>query len=161
MIRSHGDCRGKLINVLAESYGQCLVLNRQMLAGPFSHRALLTLAEKDVPYKEEYIDFSDKPKWYASSSLQALCRSLLFFAVCTPFAVINEVAPIHRLFDVSPKGSVPVIKDLEQDKWVAGTPHPCAHQIRSLVHMQQLCARGSGVDVMWLRVLQSLGRLMI
>jgi hypothetical protein len=32
-------------------------------AGPFCHRALLTLAEKHVPYKEEYIDFSNKPKW--------------------------------------------------------------------------------------------------
>ena len=35
-------------------------------AGPFSHRALLTLAEKHVPYKEEYIDFDNKPKWYAA-----------------------------------------------------------------------------------------------
>ncbi|CAL8468489.1 g8029 [Coccomyxa elongata] len=52
---------------------------------PFSHRALLTLAEKHVPYKEEYIDFNNKPKW---------------------------------LFDVNPKGSVPVIHDLEADKWV-------------------------------------------
>ena len=25
-----------------------------------------------------------------------------------------------RLFDISPKGSVPVMKDLEKDKWVAG-----------------------------------------
>ena len=35
-------------------------------AGPFCHRALLTLAEKHVPYKEEYIDFDNKPKWYAA-----------------------------------------------------------------------------------------------
>ncbi|CAL5221318.1 g3490 [Coccomyxa viridis] len=53
---------------------------------PFCHRALLTLAEKHVPYKEEYIDFADKPKW---------------------------------LFDISPKGAVPVMKDLENDKWIA------------------------------------------
>ena len=32
-------------------------------AGPFCHRALLTLAEKHIPYKEEYIDFANKPKW--------------------------------------------------------------------------------------------------
>ena len=35
-------------------------------AGPFSHRALLTLAEKHVPHKEEYIDFNNKPKWCAA-----------------------------------------------------------------------------------------------
>jgi glutathione S-transferase len=34
-----------------------------MRAGPFSHRALLTMAEKDAPYKEEFIDFDNKPKW--------------------------------------------------------------------------------------------------
>ncbi|CAK0781401.1 hypothetical protein CVIRNUC_005364 [Coccomyxa viridis] len=53
---------------------------------PFCHRALLTLAEKHIPYKEEYIDFANKPKW---------------------------------LFDISSKGAVPVMKDLQNDKWIA------------------------------------------
>lgn len=33
------------------------------LAGPFCHRALLTLEEKHIPYKKTYIDFSNKPQW--------------------------------------------------------------------------------------------------
>lgn len=32
-------------------------------AGPFCHRALLTLEEKHVPYTKTYIDFNDKPQW--------------------------------------------------------------------------------------------------
>jgi len=33
-------------------------------AGPFCHRALLTLEEKKVPYERRYIDFAHKPDWY-------------------------------------------------------------------------------------------------
>jgi len=40
-----------------------------MLAGPFCHRALLTLEEKQLNYTREYVDFADKPKWYALLTL--------------------------------------------------------------------------------------------
>ena len=32
-------------------------------AGPFCHRALLTLEEKHVPYTSTLIDFNDNPQW--------------------------------------------------------------------------------------------------
>ncbi len=32
-------------------------------AGPFCHRVLLTLNEKNVPYEAKYIDLSSKPQW--------------------------------------------------------------------------------------------------
>lgn len=36
-------------------------------AGPFCHRALLTLEEKHVPYTQHYIDLKDKPDWWGHS----------------------------------------------------------------------------------------------
>jgi hypothetical protein len=33
------------------------------IAGPFCHRALLTLVEKKVPYTTTLIDFDNKPQW--------------------------------------------------------------------------------------------------
>lgn len=32
-------------------------------AGPFCHRVLLTLNEKNVPYEAKYIDLSNRPQW--------------------------------------------------------------------------------------------------
>lgn len=32
-------------------------------AGPFCHRALLTLEEKQVPYTKTLVDFGAKPEW--------------------------------------------------------------------------------------------------
>lgn len=32
--------------------------------GPFTHRVLLTLEEKHVPYVKHYINTHDKPEWY-------------------------------------------------------------------------------------------------
>ena len=32
-------------------------------AGPFCHRALLTLEEKKVPYEAHYINLANKPEW--------------------------------------------------------------------------------------------------
>lgn len=34
------------------------------LPGPFTHRVLLTLEEKKVPYDIKYIDTSNKPDWF-------------------------------------------------------------------------------------------------
>lgn len=33
------------------------------VAGPFCHRSLLTLEEKNVPYSTTLIDFANKPQW--------------------------------------------------------------------------------------------------
>lgn len=35
----------------------------QLGACPFSHRVLLLLEEKEIPYELEFINLSDKPKW--------------------------------------------------------------------------------------------------
>ncbi|KAE9451387.1 hypothetical protein C3L33_16713, partial [Rhododendron williamsianum] len=32
--------------------------------GPFSHRVLLTLEEKKIPYKVQLVNLSDKPQWF-------------------------------------------------------------------------------------------------
>ncbi len=60
-IMHHEGCTIKLLLLAQE--GMLLLDRPRACAGPFCHRALLTLAEKHVPYKEEYIDFADKPKW--------------------------------------------------------------------------------------------------
>jgi glutathione S-transferase len=63
---------------------------QQLVRGdcPFSHRALLTLEEKHVPYTQHYIDLKDKPDW---------------------------------VFKVNEKGSVPVLKDVKTDTWLASS----------------------------------------
>ncbi|KAK9865485.1 hypothetical protein WJX84_000058 [Apatococcus fuscideae] len=33
---------------------------------PFCHRVLLTLEEKELPYRKEYVDFAAKPEWLFS-----------------------------------------------------------------------------------------------
>ena len=38
-------------------------------AGPFCHRALLALEEKQTKYSQDYVDFADKPEWYARRKL--------------------------------------------------------------------------------------------
>ena len=40
-------------------------------AGPFSHRTMLTLEEKGVPYNKLLLDESNIPDWCAT--LQAVC----------------------------------------------------------------------------------------
>jgi glutathione S-transferase len=39
------------------------VCSLKQTAGPFCHRALLTLEEKAVPYVPVYVDFNAKPQW--------------------------------------------------------------------------------------------------
>ena len=41
----------------------CCCRANSAAAGPFCHRALLTLEEKHVPYTSTLIDFNDKPQW--------------------------------------------------------------------------------------------------
>ena len=98
------------------------------LAGPFSHRALLTLAEKNAPYKEEYIDFDHKPDWCGAFvgivACMHQCQSADKAAACVSGMHACKHADCfvfdRRLFDINPKGTVPVVHDLEADKWVPG-----------------------------------------
>ena len=41
-------------------------------AGPFCHRALLTLEEKHAKYTQDYVDFAEKPEWCVPVRLAAL-----------------------------------------------------------------------------------------
>lgn len=36
-------------------------------AGPFSHRVLLILEEKGIPYRPNYVEATQKPNWCAPS----------------------------------------------------------------------------------------------
>ena len=49
-----------------------------LFAGPFCHRALLTLEEKQLKYTSDYVDFADKPKWYVPATLTP-CTGKLFW----------------------------------------------------------------------------------
>ncbi len=40
-------------------------------AGPFCHRALLTLEEKHANYTQDYVDFAEKPEWCVPGRLAA------------------------------------------------------------------------------------------
>lgn len=83
-------------------------LRLRALAGPFCHRALLTLEEKNASYEKHYVDFANKPDWYAPQA-----HALLSSGQLHPSEKL-----LFRLFKVNPKGSVPAIKDLESDKWI-------------------------------------------
>lgn len=81
----------------------------QLGACPFSHRVLLLLEEKEIPYELEFVNLSDKPKWYVSSfgsngSVLNLSRVL--------------VSRLDRLLDVTPDGTVPVLKDCKTGDYI-------------------------------------------
>lgn len=45
-------------------YTCCLAPLHPSAAGPFSHRVLLTLEEKGVPYSVTFVDVKNKPAWW-------------------------------------------------------------------------------------------------
>ena len=90
-------------------------------AGPFCHRALLTLEEKHAKYTQDYVDFAEKPEWCVTGRLAAL-----FALISSPSRTAQRVtAATHRtqtthasrLLKVNPEGSVPVVKDRETEEW--------------------------------------------
>ena len=59
---------------------------------------------------------------YIYGAMMALHGQLHVCQVSQATVMPNADAPgAPRLFEISPKGAVPVMKDLENDKWVAGT----------------------------------------
>ena len=65
-----GDCKFDRVVKLPKS--KPCRLTKNVLAGPFCHRALLTLEEKQVKYTRDYVDFANKPKWSAFSNFSNL-----------------------------------------------------------------------------------------
>jgi hypothetical protein len=54
----------------------------QLGACPFSHRVLLALEEKELPYQIEYINLDNKPEWYefpSEADVAAALSHLLTF----------------------------------------------------------------------------------
>lgn len=45
-------------------------------AGPFTHRVLLTLEEKQIPYVKHYVNTHDKPEWYVELCDEQVSRGL-------------------------------------------------------------------------------------
>ena len=50
-------------------YDLCVIMGFCLFLGPFSQRVLLTLEEKNVPYKTHLINVNDKPQWYVNFHL--------------------------------------------------------------------------------------------
>ena len=73
-----------------------------------------------MEYTKSFIDFADKPKW--------CIISLLCWTYC-----VRAGAKVRtcRLFDVNSKGSVPVVKDTEEDKWCEFISLTSAYQYHS------------------------------
>ena len=69
-----GDCEHLLtpachhpdVNIAKPAQLICGVTTNVFSAGPFSHRALLTLHEKHVPFTQHYVDLKNKPDWCAA-----------------------------------------------------------------------------------------------
>ena len=71
--KSLGDCKfARLFTTPELAAKKPCRSNTSVLAGPFCHRALLTLEEKQAKYTRDYVDFADKPKWSAMSHLSVL-----------------------------------------------------------------------------------------
>lgn len=108
-------------------------------AGPFCHRALLTLEQKKVPYVKNYVDLGNKPDWWDKSarggalSVQGpaamfagpIARPWHAHVLCLPrhmpvHASVGHDFPCHapvcRLLKLNPAGTVPVLQDLETGK---------------------------------------------
>ena len=63
-----GDCKfARFVNLPEFAAKRPGSSTTYVLAGPFCHRALLTLEEKQAKYTRDYVDFADKPKWSAFS----------------------------------------------------------------------------------------------
>ena len=69
-----------------------MLITPSWTAGPFCHRTLLTLEEKNIPYSTTLVDFDNKPDW---------------------------------LFEVNPKGTVPVMKSLSSGAWTVDSGTIC------------------------------------
>lgn len=62
-----GDCK-QLVFVTLFRWDSVFLFR----AGPFCHRALLTLEEKHAKYTQDYVDFAEKPEWCVPGRLAAL-----------------------------------------------------------------------------------------
>ncbi len=60
---SNAKCYGKIPPTLHLSSYTEFTLFFLLLTGPFSHRALLALEEKHVPYTKILVDLDNKPQW--------------------------------------------------------------------------------------------------
>ena len=63
-------------------------------AGPFCHRALLTLEEKHAKYTQDYVDFTEKPEWCVPVRLAALVA--IIRALHSAFRHDSDTSTAHK-----------------------------------------------------------------